>query len=346
MNPYILRTYGLGPKQNTCNYPLWDYRSQRYSSIGSSSDGASLNSSKGSSSRSDSSSEAASIITTEIYESFLPFEVKIFADSSQINMLNTLYRPLINLLDSDLHIIKISDNRSPRCSETNSLKKQDYLRHVFVPSFSILIFLLEDGLLTQQRFSEAQFYFQQKPWKFYHRSRIDKRKAIEFCSDNMQEFYGTSKGYPLWGIRRVHYGKEHLRFMLFVSCDNWLAMVSFYKVLMNSAPEYEQDDFCMFTVDNQEHYDVQFVLKQLPPHIIPEPLYFVELEFQISDIGILMPHFPNVCKPMSGHKWCTSDHDGNPLIMSLKPRLQCSPQTSMKRNSPEYLSAANKVFFV
>ncbi|GAB1605451.1 protein FAM124A-like [Argonauta hians] len=343
MNTYILRTYGRrlpGMKSKVTNYPLWDYRSQRYRNQSSGSDGASLNSSKENSVRSESISGESSVMTCDVPESHLPFQVRIFTDVTEIEILQSLYQPLLNFLDSDIDIIKVSDQRNSYSSQLDLPPNPDSLHNIFVPSLSILIFLLEDESQKQQRFSEAQFYFQLKPWKFYHRSRIDKRKAIEFFSDNLQEFYGTGKGYPLWGIRRVHYGKEQLRFMLFVSYQNWFPMLDFYKTLLNSVPDFEKEDFCMFTVDSQINYKVQFVLKQLPPYIMPEPLDFVEMEFLMSDTT---PQFPNVCRSINNNKWCTFDHDGNSLVLNLN-KQQHTTNNLVEENTSKY--SPNKIFFV
>lgn len=132
----------------------------------------------------------------------------------------------------------------------------------------------------------------------------------------------STTDFPLMGIREVHYGKQHLRYTLFVSDANWMYQVEFYRLLLRQCAITLRKDFCLFTVYCGENTDIQFALKKLTPKQRPLPLCSTVLQFKVHKVGSLVPLLPNCCKPISKNKWQTTDHDGNIVVLEICPFLR------------------------
>ncbi|XP_039249829.2 uncharacterized protein LOC120327571 [Styela clava] len=137
------------------------------------------------------------------------------------------------------------------------------------------------------------------------RSRGRKKKQI------------TTTDFPLMAVREVHYGKQHLRYTLFVSSASWIDQVEFYRLLLRRHEVTLRDDFCFFTIYYGENTDIQFALKRLAPNQRPVPLGSSILQFKVHKVGHLVPLLPHACKPISDIRWQTKDHDGNSLLLQI-----------------------------
>ncbi|ESP05006.1 hypothetical protein LOTGIDRAFT_66458, partial [Lottia gigantea] len=181
-------------------------------------------------------------------------------------------------------------------------------------SVAFVIFLFEDGMLECERIQEGRRQFENPPWTFHHSEEM-KIRNINPYPYNSQEFYSTSADLPLWAVRQVHYGKEHLRVMLFVSDVNWYDMLGFYKIIIGLEPEVQRHDFCLYTLSTHGNYDVQFALKRLTGGIPPKPLNKIRIVFKVGDVGQIVPLFPNSSQAISETEWSTTDHDGNRIAL-------------------------------
>lgn len=127
---------------------------------------------------------------------------------------------------------------------------------------------------------------------------------------------GTTE-YPLMAVREVHYGRQHLRYMMFVSDTTWTNQVEFYRLLLRRHVVTLREDFCFFTVFSGEDTDVQFALKKLTNKQSSICLGSTVLQFKIQNVGHLVPLLPHSCQPINETKWRTHDHDGNMIILDI-----------------------------
>lgn len=138
----------------------------------------------------------------------------------------------------------------------------------------------------------------------------------------------STTDFPLMGVREVHYGKQHLRYTLFVSDANWMYQVEFYRLLLRRYDVTLRDDFCFFTVYCGEKTDIQFALKKLGPKQKPLPLSSTVLQFKVHKVGDLVPLLPNPCQPVVNNKWQTTDHDGNIVSLWICPYVSGASDTA------------------
>ncbi|XP_071085800.1 protein FAM124A-like [Haliotis cracherodii] len=325
METYLQRTYGH-KKQATDqrSFPFWDYRSRRgsFSTSTSSSDGSSVSSM--SSSRSDAESESVSLSGSDsdslLQNDPTKLTVQFYADTHEVIPLLDLYQPVLSWIDSDLQLFKIRERSS------NTDREETLSEHV--SSLAIIVFLHEEGMLGCERIQSARRHFEKPPWKFHHSEQLVKGKINPYPY-NSQEFYYTSSDLPLWAVRQVHYGKEHIRLVVYASDENWDDMLDFYKLILGADPELSRSDFCLFTIHAQIHYNVQFALKRLPATTSPKILQSVTLQFKVAEVGHIVPLFPNICRPLCDNRWETTDHDGNSIVLEV---TGSSPNTSLDKS--------------
>ncbi|XP_063428119.1 protein FAM124A-like isoform X1 [Mytilus trossulus] len=339
MEEYVKRNYEKR-KSGTAHskFPVWDYRSRRgslsASASNSSNDGSSISSI--SSMRSETEAESVSLSGTSDTDSIMlsdPYRLTIhcLTDSHEIYPMMDIYQPVIDWIDPDLHVVKVAEMTDTNGNTENHLDV--YTSHI--PSISIMVFLHEEGMLGCERIQGAKRHFERSPWKFHHSEQVARGRVNPYPY-NSQDFYYTSDDLPLWAVRQVHYGKEHIRMVVFTSEDNWNDMVRFYKLIIGSEPDLHRNDFCLFTVHTHIHYDIQFALKKLGGETKPRPPYCVKLQFRVPEVGHIVPLFPNVCKPLSDTRWETMDHDGNTIILEVTgcptPVLEKSLDINRKRS--------------
>lgn len=223
-----------------------------------------------------------------------------------------IYQPVINWIDQDLHVLKITDKSECLDNAITSLPELSSR----LPSMALMIFLQEDGMVGFERIQTVKRYFEKSPWKFHHSEQVH-RGAINPYPYNSQDFYYTSEDLPLWAVRQVHTGKEFFRTVLFVSDNNWSSMVQFYKLILGTEPDVKREDFCLFTVSAFANFDIQLALKKLQGDTKPRVLDSVKLQFRVNDISNIMSLLPNVCRPLSDTRWQTTDTDGNVVVLEM-----------------------------
>ncbi|XP_052784713.1 protein FAM124A-like [Mya arenaria] len=320
MDTYLRRTYAHKKAAEKDDFPFWDYRSRRgplscsnssYSST-SSCDGSSISSI---SSRSESGSESISLSEHSDIDSLSPCDqhkmsIQFVTDSTEISSLEEVYQPIVNWIDPDLHILKITDKSECVDNEITSFDRTG----ARLPSVAMMVFLQEDGMVGFERIQSVKRYFEKSPWKFHHSEQVNKG-AINPYPYNSRDFYYTAEELPLCAVRQVHTGKEFFRTVLFVSESNWTQMMQFYKLILGCEPDMKRDDFCLFTVSSYPNFDIQLALKKLQGDTKPRPLECVRLQFRVGDISNIMSLLPNVCRPLSDTRWQTTDNDGNVVIL-------------------------------
>ena len=258
-----------------------------------------------------------------------PYRVTVhfLADSHEVYPMLDMYQPVIDWIDPDLHIFKVSERPNYNDDGNN-----DFDRHTScLPSTAIMVFLHEEGMLGCERIQTAKRHFEKSPWKFHHSEHVSRGRVNPYPY-NSQDFYYTSEDLPLWAVRQVHYGKEHIRIVVFASEENWSDMVHFYKLIIGTEPEVSRNDFCLFTVHTHTHYDIQFALKRLQSETKPRSLECIKLQFRVTDVGHIVPLFPNVCKPLSDTRWETTDHDGNIIVLEVSGYVPIASEKPLSNN--------------
>lgn len=341
MDTYLRRTYEKCKLVEKENFPFWDYRSRRgpFSSSNSSSssgnsscDGSSV-SSMSSSSKSDTGSEIISISEQFDNDSLLPCEqqkmtIQFLSDANEISSMEEFYQPIVSWIDPDLQILKITDKLE--CSDKACMSLPEMRAQL--PSMAIMVFVQERGALGFERIQSMKRHFEKNPWKFHHSEHVH-RGAINPYPYNSQDFYYITEDLPLCAVRQVHTGKEFFRTVLFVSDDNWLTMIQFYKLILDAEPDMKRDDFCLFTVSLFHTFDIQLALKKLQGDTKPRVLGNVRLMFRINDVRNIVSLLPKVCKPLSDTRWETSDNDGNIVVLETPLGLTIGSFSDSDRSS-------------
>ena len=248
----------------------------------------------------------------------------MFTFSPQILPLIDLYQPVVDWIDRDLHIFRVKE-KTTQDNVNNSVFQSKTVSRM--PSIAVMLFLEEEGALGYERIQGAKRRFEKPPWKFHHSEQVGQGK-INLYPYNSADYFYTSEDLPLWAVRQVHYGKEHIRIVLFVSDENWNDMLKFYKLVISCDPDIQKDDFCLFTIHSHINYDVQFALKKLKGETTPRVLDCVKLQFRVSQVGNMVPLFPNRCKPVSDRLWETTDHDGNNIVIDVMETRRLRPSAS------------------
>ncbi|XP_070540675.1 uncharacterized protein [Ptychodera flava] len=228
-----------------------------------------------------------------------------------------LLQPLIDLIIPKLKIFNIVERGLAENPDS-----QEIGIHGTTPSTGVVLFLQED--FGMDRILNAQKYFQQRPWQLHHRDRLGTN--IVSLPSNNQDFYLFSLDMPLWGVRQVHGGRDNLRFMVFVSDENWEDTIHLYTTLLKKEVRLNRNGFSYFTVfrDNTIKLEIQLALKRLPKGLKPRVSESSMLQFKVEEIGQMVPLLPHSCTPISERRWQTTDYDGNRILLLVAPIKRCS----------------------
>ncbi|XP_077987900.1 protein FAM124A-like [Glandiceps talaboti] len=242
-----------------------------------------------------------------------PFVVSVhfIADKGEAVKLRDLFQPLLEWIDPEFKLFNIVERTESNGTSRHKLTNGDI--YDSTPSLAVLLFLQEELLIG--RMTTAQQYLAKSPWRFHH--SVTPNGHYSLCPPNRQDFYVNSDDMPMWGVRQVHYGKEHLRFQIFCSETNWNDMIELYSLILGKSPDVKKVDFCYFTVFSQANVDVQLSLKRLSHKANPRTLNSSILQFKVKEVGSLVPLLPNTCCPISKRRWQTTDYDGNRLLLQV-----------------------------
>ena len=225
-----------------------------------------------------------------------------------------LYQPMFDWVDPTLSIYDIV----MVCPEELDDVAEDYknLSILEIPSLAIVMFLSEQSILNNGIFAKAQKHFLTDDWTFHHTENIS-RSNVSNTPDNNQDYFLAEEGYPLCSVRKLHIGKSLLRFVRFISADNWQDNLSFYSLVLGQQPDLVKADFCLFTTGSQRDYDIQLALKRVPAGIKCKPTPQASLSFRITHLGNLVPLLPKRCCPGEHRRWETRDPDENHIIFEV-----------------------------
>ncbi|XP_071838172.1 protein FAM124A-like isoform X3 [Apostichopus japonicus] len=226
-------------------------------------------------------------------------------DPGQSSSLKHTIQPLTERYDPSFKLFNIAERSRPN-GISNSMDK-------CLPALAVVLFMQYTEDLDDNRIVQAQSYLAGSPWKLHHSSDISGKHVL--CEPNFQNFYTTETEMPLWAVRQVHYGNEHLRFMVYSSAEGWEDMIRFYSLLLGRNVDYQRQDFCYFLVHSRNNVDIQLAIKKVPREYTVRPLNSAFLQFKVREAGELVPLLPHACSPISPQRWQTTDPDGNVILL-------------------------------
>uniref|UniRef100_A0A3B4A6I6 FAM124 domain-containing protein n=1 Tax=Periophthalmus magnuspinnatus TaxID=409849 RepID=A0A3B4A6I6_9GOBI len=218
-----------------------------------------------------------------------------------------------------LRIFHVSERASPY---------RTYTRLCY-PSVAITFFLHE--AYGEERILKVLDFLQHPPWQYHHTESCGSRTGgvhISSCSSPAnpslrpyllpsRDFYSLGAGMPVWGVRPVHCGGEILRVTLYSAYDNYEDSVRLYETVLQRQAEEQKTGFCWFTLHTEPGLSLQLAIKQLSPGVRVEPCNSAVLQFNVEEIGQLVPLLPNPCTPISPTRWQTEDLDGNKVLFQV-----------------------------
>lgn len=247
-------------------------------------------------------------------------------DPGQSHPLQMTLRPLIESVVPKLKLFNFVERSESTTKDPGGSCQADH--RDTVPTLGVVLLLQE--AFGMERILEAQKYLRSEPWELHHRGKVGSNN-VPYPTNN-QDFYAhqTREDSALWAVRQVHFGKDRLRFQLFVSDTMWADTISFYSLLLSRPTHIQKEDFCYFLVfcSQDLNLEVQLALKKLPPGFQPQFLDSTILQFKVGDMCQLVPLLPRVCIPISGKRWQTADPDGNKVLLFVEPGLTTSPRSS------------------
>uniref|UniRef100_A0A8C2XQ75 Family with sequence similarity 124 member A n=1 Tax=Cyclopterus lumpus TaxID=8103 RepID=A0A8C2XQ75_CYCLU len=170
------------------------------------------------------------------------------------------------------------------------------------PALAVIVFLQEAPG------GEEQILMRRPPWRFHHTEQVSGGRRVSPLSPCSQDFFTLSAGTPLWAVRRVHYGKEIVRFTVYCRHENYADTVRLYKLLLQRRLAQKKEDFCFFVVYSNPETEVQLSFKRLPRGRSPAALDSAVVEVRVRDVGALVPDV----------RWRTEDHDGNKILLQVR----------------------------
>uniref|UniRef100_A0A8C6U494 Family with sequence similarity 124B n=1 Tax=Neogobius melanostomus TaxID=47308 RepID=A0A8C6U494_9GOBI len=258
----------------------------------------------------------------------LLLHLHLLANPGDSLLLQQTLDQLLRWLCPSLRIFHVSERASPYRSYTRLCPVAGY------PSVAITFFLHE--AYGEERILKVLDFFQHPPWQYHHTESCGSRTGGVHISSSSssanafqrpyllpsRDFYSLGEGMPVWGVRPVHCGGEILRVTLYSSYDNYEDSVRLYETVLQRQAEEQKTGFCWFTLHTEPGLCLQLAIKQLSPGVRVEPCNSAVLQFNVEEIGQLVPLLPNPCAPISPMRWQTEDLEGNKVLFQVKTPVQ------------------------
>ncbi|XP_078376998.1 protein FAM124A-like [Oculina patagonica] len=242
----------------------------------------------------------------------------------EVPQLRSLYSPLLQWIDPAFQLLQIEQQDESvitSCHEQDGLKQnvtESYNQdHLSTQSLSIVLFLHEESKY-QLNAGFAKHYLESPPWDFHHKIELASRSDMRPVA--RQDYYESSPDLPLWTVCSVHYGKEQLRFNIFVK--NFEEMKQFYSVLTGTDTSASRPGFCTFDLYSQPGLEIKLSLKY-SPCLRPRPSKLSALKFRVSDILDIKRKLGLMLTPNGDNTWIARDPDGNLVILSRDETEWC-----------------------
>lgn len=238
--------------------------------------------------------------------------VHLLASSGHGAQLQQTLDQLLGGICPDVRLFLVSERRSPvKYYDKGPPKRSRF------PGVSVLLFLHES--LGEERLFRVLDSLRRWPWRRHPAANA--RGSARRCVLAGQDLYSLDSRMPVWGVRQVHGGSEMLRVTLYCSFDNYEDAVRLYEMILQTEATSQKGDFCCFVLYATTGFALQLSLKQLPLGMSADPKESSVLQFQVQEIGRLVPLLPHPCVPISRTRWQTRDYDGNTILLQVFPVL-------------------------
>uniref|UniRef100_A0A8D2DIY3 Family with sequence similarity 124 member B n=1 Tax=Sciurus vulgaris TaxID=55149 RepID=A0A8D2DIY3_SCIVU len=239
----------------------------------------------------------------------LVMTVHLLADSGHGSLLQKALDQLLDVICPGMRLFLVSERVRPV-----KYYERHHPRRSRFPGMSVLFFLHES--LGEKRLFRVLDSLQHPPWQCYPPQDAQGRLCPYLLAN--QEFYSLDNQMPVWGVRQVHCGTEILRVTLYCSFDNYEDAIRLYEMILQREATLQKSNFCFFVLYSTENWALQLSLKQLPLGTSVDPKESCVLQFQVQEIGQLVPLLPNPCVPISSTRWQTQDYDGNKILLQVQ----------------------------
>ncbi|KAM6954960.1 protein FAM124A [Lycodopsis pacificus] len=259
------------------------------------------------------SSTSSEFSMGELQDPFLVC-VHLIADPGQAELLQRAADGVLAWVHPELQLFRVSERASvcrPKRHQNGGPVG------ACQPALAVIVFL-QEAHAGEEQVLMLHRALQRPPWCFHHTEKVSNGRRMLPLSPCGQDFFTLSAGTPLWAVRRVHYGKEVVRFTVYCRHENYVDMVRLYKLLLQRRPAQKTEDFCFFVVYSNPEMEIQLSCKRLPRGRSPAPLESAVMEVRVRDIGTLVPLLPQPCSPISEVRWQTEDYDGNKILLQVR----------------------------
>lgn len=238
----------------------------------------------------------------------LVMTVHLLADSGQGSLLQQTLDQLLHGICPGLRLFLVSERVGP-------VRYHDkcHPRRSRFPGMSVSLFLHEG--LGEERLFHVLDSLRHWPWQCCPAPNAQGRLGPDVLAN--QPFYSLDHQMPVWGVRQAHCGSEMLRVTLHCSFDNYEDAVHLYETILQRDATLHKSDFCFFVLYATDSFALQLSLKQLPLGTSVDLKESSVLQFQVQDIGQLVPLLPHPCVPISRTRWQTQDYDGNRILLQV-----------------------------
>ncbi|XP_057602358.1 protein FAM124B [Hippopotamus amphibius kiboko] len=258
----------------------------------------------------------------------LAMTVHLLANSGHGSLLQQTLDQLLNCVFPEVRLFLVSERVSPVKYYDKSHSKRSRF-----PGMSVLLFLHES--LGEERLFRVLDSLQHWPWQCYPTQNVQGRPCPNILAN--QEFYSLDNQMPVWGVRQVRCGTEILRVTLYCSFDNYEDAIRLYEMILQREATLQKSNFCFFVLYSTESFALQLSLKQLPPGTSVDPKEASVLQFQVQEIGQLVPLLPHPCVPISHTRWQTQDYDGNKILL----QVQLNPGLGVRSGELAFLNGTS-----
>ncbi|ELW70174.1 protein FAM124B [Tupaia chinensis] len=258
----------------------------------------------------------------------LAMTIHLLANPGHGLLLQQTLDQLLHCIWPEVRLFLVSERVSPV-----KYDEKYHPRRSRFPGMSVLLFLHEN--LGEERLFRVLDSLQHSPWQCYPTQDVQRRLCPYLLAN--QEFYSLDNQMPVWGVRQVHCGTEILRVTLCCSFDNYEDAVRLYEMILQREVSVQKSNFCFFVLYATESFALQLSLKQLPLGMSVDPTDSSVLQFQVQEIGQLVPLLPHPCVPISSTRWQTQDYDGNKILL----QVQLDPGLGVRNGELSFLNGVS-----
>ncbi|XP_048200110.1 protein FAM124B [Perognathus longimembris pacificus] len=242
----------------------------------------------------------------------LAMTVHLLADSGQGSLLQQALDQLLDPICPEVRLFQVSE-RIGSGRDNNGGKK--HARRSELPGKSVMLLL--NASLGQARLFRIVESLRRPPWQWVPAQAAPGRPCPHLLAAR-QEVYSLGHQLPTWSVRQGRGGPDILRVTLRCRFENYEDAIRLYGLILQREAAVHKSTFCVFVLYGTPRFALQLSLKQLPPGRSVDPKESSVLQFQVQELGQLVPLLPNPCAPISRTRWRTQDYDGHTILLQVQ----------------------------